>query len=202
MAYVSVSHVLRCPIVFAEYFPESHLSDVQVTVADVCLICSLLDFFTLVCGKKERAQFPVLETYFMHCVAMPQFRAVLKEKGDKLCETSSNIKFSPPERVSAIQSKPAAQSKSSPSQAQGKSKENTSSAKAPAAKTSPAVAPVAVPGNKGTPEDQAALAAIKDKVRELKASGAAKEQIEAAVSEMKRLKDVCGEIDPPKKKKK
>ena len=54
---------------------------------------------------------------------------------------------------------------------------------------------------KGTPEELEALAAAKVKVAELKKSGADKDTVQAAVQELLRLKEICGEAAPSKDKK-
>ena len=53
-----------------------------------------------------------------------------------------------------------------------------------------------------TPEQLAACQAAKDKVVQLKKDKAPKEEVEAAVAEMKRHKEICGEVEAPKKDKK
>jgi len=63
----------------------------------------------------------------------------------------------------------------------------------------PAAAAAAAAGGKGLTADQKALEAQKDKVRELKAAKASKEEITAAVAELNRLKEVCGESVPAPK---
>lgn len=160
-------------------------------------MCSLLDAFSDFLGQKERSQFPKLEAYFTACVDMPQFKAVLQGKGRKLCNASP-MSFSPAPRAQPQEQQPQKQQqapKAAPKQA-------TQPRAAPAPKQPAAPAAAAPAGAQGTPEDHAALAAIKEKVRDLKANGAAKADVDVAIVEMKRLKEVCGEVDPPKKKKK
>lgn len=72
---------------------------------------------------------------------------------------------------------------------------------APAA-SAPAPAAAGPTLTKGTPEDHAALQAAKELVMKLKAEKGDKGAIDAAVAEMLRLKDVCGEVAPAKDKKK
>jgi len=66
---------------------------------------------------------------------------------------------------------------------------------APAVEAAPAVP-------EASEEDKAALQASKDKVVSLKADGVKGEEFEAALAEMKRLKEVCGEVELSKKEKK
>ncbi|CAD7972046.1 unnamed protein product [Amoebophrya sp. A120] len=189
----------------------------EVTLADIALVCSLLDVFKFVLDDKFRSGFPKVSAWFQTCLALPQFQSVIGAKV-ALC-TKSNLTFAPPARTSgtrtsAQQAAPASKPTPPPAAAsQPKKKESVVSQPPPAKqseKTSVvsnastgSAAPAAGSGpTKGTPEELAALQAAKDKVRELKTAGAEKGLIEAAVAEMKRLKDVCGEVDPPKKKKK
>eukprot|EP00392_Amoebophrya_sp_AT5.2_P015672 g15887.t1 len=125
----------------------------EVSLADIALVCSLLDVFKLLLGASYRGNFPKLSAWFATCTQLPQFQAVLGSR-IALC-SSSNLNFAPLVRTLTR-----------------------------------------------TPEELAALQAAKDRVRELKTAGAEKADVEAAVAEMKRLKEVCGEVDPPKKKKK
>ncbi|CAD7942429.1 unnamed protein product [Amoebophrya sp. A25] len=78
--------------------------------------------------------------------------------------------------------------------------------KKPAPAAAPAAAPPAAPAADGavqaSPENLAALAAAKEKVAKLKADGAAAAEVDAAVAEMKRLKEVCGEKELSKAERK
>jgi hypothetical protein len=50
------------------------------------------------------------------------------------------------------------------------------------------------------PEDIALLEAHKLKIVEMKAKKASKEELGPAIEELKRLKELCGEVAPTKKK--
>lgn len=50
------------------------------------------------------------------------------------------------------------------------------------------------------PEDIALLEAHKKKIVDMKAAKASKEELGPAIEELKRLKDLCGEVAPAKKK--
>ncbi|CAD7936181.1 unnamed protein product [Amoebophrya sp. A25] len=185
----------------------------EVTLADIALVCSLADVFRYALDETYRKQFPNLMAWYGKCLDLPQFQSVLPAKVE-MCKEST---FSPPARgasttggakvTAPAQAPKAAAPAQAPKAAPVPKVKSTPAPKATAApKATPAAAPAAAPAAgaelKGTPEEQAALQAAKDKVRELKAAGADKAAVEAAVADMKRLKEVCGEVDPPKKKKK
>merc|ERR1711957_52480 len=81
-----------------------------------------------------------------------------------------------------------------PVQAKPKAALKQAAAKAPAASAGPVYSPDA------KPEDIALLDAHKLKLVAMKAEKAAKADIDAAVVELKRLKELCGEVPPQKKK--
>lgn len=148
---------------------------------------------------------------------MPQFKAVLRGKGVKLCSSEGGATFKPAPRASspavavapvaaAPAPAPAQQQKQQqpPAEAQkGKKQENNKQNNKKTQQPAPAAAPAAPATGAvvvdASPENLALLQAAKDKVRELKT---AKADVTEALAEMKRLKALCGEVDPPKKKKK
>ena len=222
------------------------------SLADVCVVCSLLDVFTTALDASFRKKFPLTEAWFSFCVALPQFQAVLKGKGTQLA--ASGKSFAPPARTSGGKKGAAAPAAAAPAGAgsypsgtpadhaaldaakakvmdlkkqkaskdalkphldemlrlkavcgdTGKPAKGGAAPAAAAAKPAPAAAAPAASGGaypKGTPADHAALDAAKAKVVELKKQKASKDEIQPALNEMLRLKDVCGEVPPPKKKK-
>lgn len=71
---------------------NAYLVGNEVTLADIVLICTLVDPFELVFAANDRKKFPTVEKYFKKCVAFPEFQSVLQGRGTKLCTTPFRFK--------------------------------------------------------------------------------------------------------------
>lgn len=171
---------------------QPYLVGPRPTLADIVVICALADGFRKVFDAKFRQPFPKVGEWFTRCTELPQFRQVL---GDvPLCDKTPKI------TVSA--EKPTESNKETTSKKSAAPKAKAAAAPTPAATAAPAAAAPTAASANAKPEDLAALEAQKLKVRDLKTAKADADEVTAAVAELKRLKELCGEVDPPKKGKK
>ncbi len=170
--------------------PKPVLVGADVTLADICLAVSLLDALTEVVpveGKDGvRASCPGVMAWLEFLLKQREFVAVLGAQNaaaqGKWCKANGALTFAPPARGSG--------GGSTASAAGGKAEGGKKKEKA-AAPAASAAAPSG--GGSGSAADQAALEAQKEKVRALKTAKAPKDEVTAAVVELKRLKALCGE---------
>eukprot|EP00397_Hematodinium_sp_SG-2012_P040401 GEMP01044254.1.p1 GENE.GEMP01044254.1~~GEMP01044254.1.p1 ORF type:complete len:349 (+),score=89.85 GEMP01044254.1:80-1048(+) len=167
------------------------------TLADIVVVCALLDGFRKVLDTQFRKPFPKVVEWFTRCAELPQFKQIIG--ADKLCEKTPQINLV----TAAVAEKPVESKQQAVPKQQAQPKQQPQpkqQAAPPAAAAPPPSAPTTSANT--SPEDLAALEAQKLKVRDLKVAKASADDITAAVAELKRLKELCGEVDPPKKGKK
>jgi len=70
---------------------RTYLVGHSVTLADIVIICSLVDGFTSVLDVAFRKSFPKVQAWFDSLIKEPQFASVLG--GVKLCEKEPTLKF-------------------------------------------------------------------------------------------------------------
>ncbi len=111
-----------------------------LTLADICIACTLVYPFKFICDKAFRKPFSKVETWFKMCVALPQFKLVLGEVGLAEVEVTKETLAATPAAVKSNRKKEKAtkESKAAPAPAPA-----SAPAAAPAAAQAPASAPAA-----------------------------------------------------------
>jgi len=130
----------------------------EVTLADISLVCALLEVYCTMLDANARKSWPKLEAWFDRCVALPQFQSVLSGKGlKKENAPAKGFAFAPAARSSGAAA-PAA-----PAQKGWVKPDKSAKKEQGPGKAAPAAAPAATM-TKGTPEDHQKLADAKNKV--------------------------------------
>ncbi|KAJ3356606.1 Elongation factor 1-gamma [Entophlyctis luteolus] len=123
----------------AHLLTRTFLVGETVTLADITVVCSLLNFFRMVFDAPFRAQYKNVTRWFLTCVNQPQFKEVL---GDVVLAEKAQVAGAAPAVAAAPAAKPA-----SPAKPAAAPKE-----KAP--KAVPAQKPAAAPKKKDDDEEE------------------------------------------------